>query len=123
EIEGSSPEGLAWKVRAFRTEPYTGEERERIAATIARGGVRELALLRRELGVRFTEAFLRLLDEAGVTPREVAAVGSHGQTIWHEPPAGGERGTTLQIGDPAILAEELGVPVVSDFRSADMAAG
>jgi len=123
EVHGSDPSTLTWEVRGFRTEPYSVEERERIARSITGGGMREIALLRRDLGVKFSDAFRRLLDESGVRRDEVAAVGSHGQTVWHEPPVQGGLGTTLQIGDPAILAEELGVSVVSDFRSADMAAG
>jgi anhydro-N-acetylmuramic acid kinase len=123
EVQGSDPANLAWKVRGFRTETYSAEDRDRIARTISEGGVRELALLRRDLGMRFAQTFQELLDETGIDREEVAAIGSHGQTVWHEPPAPAGRGTTLQIGDPAILAEEVGVPVVSDFRSADMAAG
>lgn len=49
--------------------------------------------------------------------RGVEAIGSHGHTVWHE------RGATLQIGDPSLLALEFRVPVVSDFRAADVAAG
>lgn len=123
EVRGADPATLEWKVVGFHSEPYSGEERERIARTITEGGAREIALLRRDLGARFAEVFLNLLDRIGVDRREVAALGSHGQTLWHEPPAGGGRGTTFQIGDPAVLAEEVGVPVVSDFRSADLAAG
>jgi anhydro-N-acetylmuramic acid kinase len=53
-----------------------------------------------------------------VRPADLSFVATHGQTIWHEP-----RKATLQLGDPAVLAERLGVRVVSDFRSRDVAAG
>ena len=62
------------------------------------------------------EAFLAANAlEAG----SIAAVGFHGQTLLHRP----ERGLTLQIGDGAALARRLGIPVVYDFRAADVAAG
>lgn len=61
----------------------------------------------------------RLLDEQGVAPASVRAIGSHGQTIRHEP----YRGFTVQIGNPALLAELTGICVVGDFRRRDVAAG
>ncbi|MEX0856095.1 MAG: anhydro-N-acetylmuramic acid kinase [Gemmatimonadota bacterium] len=122
-VGGEGPDSLDWEVVGFRSDPYTGEERERVARAISQGGVRELALLGRDLSRRFAEVFLELLHEIGVDAGEVAAVGSHGQTVWHEPPTPQGRGATLQIGCPATLAETLGCPVVSDFRARDMAAG
>jgi anhydro-N-acetylmuramic acid kinase len=58
-----------------------------------------------------------------VSPDRLDLVGSHGQTVWHRPPASGDRGATLQLGDPATIAERVGAPVISDFRTRDMAAG
>lgn len=103
---------------AFRQEPYTAAERGQIVETIARGGARELAILHVALGERFAGAVLQLLAANKVRPADVAFIASHGQTIWHEPGR-----ATLQLGDPAILAERVGVRVVSDFRSRDVAAG
>ncbi|MSR22913.1 MAG: anhydro-N-acetylmuramic acid kinase [Gemmatimonadetes bacterium] len=123
EVRGSDPASIEWGVRGFLTEPFSPEERDRIAEVIATGGVRDIAFLGRDLGRKFAGAFRNLLSESGVSPTEVAAVGSHGQTVWHEPPDAGGRGVTLQIGDPATLAEELGCAVVSDFRTRDLAAG
>lgn len=60
-----------------------------------------------------------LLDVAQLDPSQVRAIGSHGQTIRHEP----QRGFTVQIGQPSLLAELTGITVVTDFRRRDMAAG
>jgi anhydro-N-acetylmuramic acid kinase len=67
------------------------------------------------------EAALAFLDEAGVGGIDL--VGFHGQTVLHERPAGGHLGRSVQLGDPALLAQRLGVPVVHDLRGADVAAG
>src|SRR5690606_15087066 len=69
------------------------------------------------------EAVLRVCAEAEVPLEEVEVIGSHGQTVWHRPPEGGRRGSTLQLGDPATIAERTGIAVVSDFRARDVAAG
>jgi len=60
-----------------------------------------------------------LLEQQRLKPDAVRAIGSHGQTIRHEP----ARGFTVQIGNPALLAELTGITVVSDFRRRDVAAG
>ena len=103
---------------AFRQDPYGASERGQIIDAIARGGAKDLALLHVALGERFAGAVLQLAAAASVTPRELAFVASHGQTIWHEPGR-----ATLQLGDAAVIAERLGVRVVSDFRSRDVASG
>ncbi|ROL92388.1 anhydro-N-acetylmuramic acid kinase [Pseudomonas chlororaphis] len=60
-----------------------------------------------------------LLAQQQLKPADIRAIGSHGQTIRHEP----TRGFTVQIGNPALLTELTGITVVSDFRSRDVAAG
>ena len=60
-----------------------------------------------------------LLRQQNLPPAAIRAIGSHGQTVRHEP----SRGFTLQIGNPALLAELTGICVVSDFRRRDLAAG
>ncbi|HYK81996.1 MAG TPA: anhydro-N-acetylmuramic acid kinase [Gemmatimonadales bacterium] len=111
-------EPLEAQLVSFRQEPYTAAERGQILATIARGGARELALLHVALGERFAAAVLQLLAAAHASPRDVAFIASHGQTVWHEPGR-----ATLQLGDPAVIAERVGAQVVSDFRARDVAAG
>src|SRR5881409_2404261 len=103
---------------AFRQDPYTTPERGQIIEAIARGGSKDLALLHVALGERFAGAVLQLLAQAKVAPRDLSFIASHGQTIWHEPGR-----ATLQLGDPAVIAERVGVRVVSDFRARDVAAG
>ena len=65
------------------------------------------------------EAVQAFLTTNDLTPGNLAAVGFHGQTLLHRP----ERGLTVQIGDGRALAARLGIPVVYDFRAADVAAG
>jgi anhydro-N-acetylmuramic acid kinase len=113
-----SGEPPAVELLAYLAVPYSADERQRILEAIERGAPRELALLNVHLGARFAEAARAVLDSAGRTPEEIEFVASHGQTVWHEPAV-----ATLQLGDPAVIAERLGVTVVSDFRSRDIAAG
>jgi len=80
-----SEQPLDAQLVAFRQDAYSATERAQIIDVIARGGSRDLALLHVALGERFAAAILQLLAEAKVAPRDVAFVGSHGQTIWHEP--------------------------------------
>lgn len=79
----------------------------------------ELAALDVLLGECFAEAARDVAARAGVEMGDVAAVASHGQTVAHHP---GQR-ATLQIGNAALIAERCGRPVISDFRSRDLAAG
>jgi anhydro-N-acetylmuramic acid kinase len=65
------------------------------------------------------EAVEAFLAANGMPPSEVAVVGFHGQTVLHRP----DRGLTIQLGNGAALAARLGIPVVYDFRAADVAAG
>jgi len=103
---------------AFHTTAYDPEFRARLLRLLDGGPAREFAAAHVALGHRFAEAAEAVLPRAGVGPGTVAFVASHGQTVWHEPGR-----ATLQLGDPAVIAECLGVPVVSDFRSRDVAAG
>jgi anhydro-N-acetylmuramic acid kinase len=115
--------GVDWRILAFRTFAYARSRREEIHAVLAGGDLASLARLNIRLGEWFADAALEVCRLAGIDPGTVDLIGSHGQTVWHEPPSPGRRGATLQIGCPATIAERTGVAVVSDFRSRDMAAG
>lgn len=65
------------------------------------------------------EGIHKLLKREQLSPDDIRAIGSHGQTVRHEP----ARGFTVQIGNPALLAELTGIEVVADFRRRDVAAG
>lgn len=72
----------------------------------------------------FSKATQALCKEASVSPNQVKAIGSHGQTIRHYPPSSNTTlAYSLQIGDPNIIAEETGISTVADFRRRDIAAG
>jgi anhydro-N-acetylmuramic acid kinase len=65
----------------------------------------------------------QLLHKTGLNAAQVAAIGAHGQTVRHQPQAYDGTGYTLQLNNPALLAELTGIDVVADFRSRDIAAG
>jgi anhydro-N-acetylmuramic acid kinase len=73
------------------------------------------------LGRLFAGAVNALLARENLSPREIVAIGCHGQTVWHEP--NGEVPHTLQIGDNNQIAALTGIAVVGDFRRRDMALG
>jgi anhydro-N-acetylmuramic acid kinase len=123
EVDGEPPDGVDWSLVAHRTVPHADALRERILEGIRHGSAESLCALHAELGEVFGRAARDLLDAAGVPEGSVEAIGSHGQTLWHLPPTAAARGATLQLGDPATIAAVTGVPVVSDFRAADVAAG
>ncbi|MBI5753141.1 MAG: anhydro-N-acetylmuramic acid kinase [Hydrogenophilales bacterium] len=77
------------------------------------------ALAANQLARHYAEAVHALLAQQKISARQVAAIGCHGQTVRHRP----ELGYTLQLNNPALLAELAGITVVADFRSRDIAAG
>jgi anhydro-N-acetylmuramic acid kinase len=109
--------------------PFPRGLRERIlrAADEHPGGAGELCHLNAYLGELFAKAAASVARRAGVKPREVALIGSHGQTIMHLPRLRADGNlsvrSTLQIGEPSVIAERTGVTTVADFRPRDLAAG
>ncbi len=71
----------------------------------------------------YAEVVRQLLGQADLPPQAVQAIGAHGQTVRHRPQMFDGTGYTLQLNNPALLAERCGISVVADFRSRDVAAG
>ncbi len=120
-IREPEPERFAADLLMQRTIPFGAERQGRVLAALKgprAGSPRELALLHADLGEWFAECVETLCDDAGVAAGALAFVASHGLTVWHEP-----RKASWQLGNPAVIAERLGVSVISDFRSRDVAAG
>lgn len=113
----------------FISVPYPAAVRRRVlrVATGEPVGTGEISQLNFLLGALFAEAALQVCRKAGIAPRRLAGIGSHGQTIFHQGPATVEANhktsSTLQIAEPAVIAERTGATVVANFRTADMAAG
>jgi anhydro-N-acetylmuramic acid kinase len=103
---------------AFRVTPYTVEQHTRLRNALTNGTAQEYCRLGFDLGAWLAEAVVGVIADAGVPRNEVRAIGSHGQSIWHEP-----LHSTWQLGESAVIAERTGIDVVSDFRVRDVAAG
>jgi len=108
----------------YATEPYPVEIARRVRAILegAPCGLRETALLDRDLGRAFGAAARAVADRARLE-LELDLVASHGQTVWHHDGLEVSGPATLQLGDGDFVAETAGCAVASDFRQRDVAAG
>jgi anhydro-N-acetylmuramic acid kinase len=106
------------RLLAFIGSTYTSDQRSRLHQALTKGTAQEYCRLGFDLGTWLADAAIAVLAEAGVSRDEIRAIGTHGQTLWHEAPH-----STWQIGEAAVIAERLGIDVVSDFRVRDVAAG
>jgi anhydro-N-acetylmuramic acid kinase len=116
DLAGAAPRGLAHFHLGF--DPELREE----LLDLNRAGANELeraALAANRLAQHYAQVVAALLREQQTAPHAIAAIGCHGQTVRHRP----ELGYTLQLNNPALLAELSGITVVADFRSRDLAAG
>jgi anhydro-N-acetylmuramic acid kinase len=122
--------GLKLTLLAHRAFPFPKPLRHAILSAMAgqsdapNTSTAELAHLNWRLGIAYAEAVRATIASTKITP---ALIGCHGQTIYHQgvpaPYAGRRIACTWQLGEPALIAAATGVPVVSNFRPADMAAG
>jgi anhydro-N-acetylmuramic acid kinase len=113
---------------ASQTKPYPSGLRKKVLLAPTHGTVAELCHLNAAVGEVFAQTALQTIKRAHLKPEDIQLIGSHGQTVYHQPrhirePKVGLVRSTLQIGDPAIIAERTGITTVADFRTRDMAAG
>ncbi|MBI4002621.1 MAG: anhydro-N-acetylmuramic acid kinase [Nitrospira defluvii] len=113
---------------AFASLPYPRSLQQRIVELSLHGHVAEVCHMNVYLGELFAKAALRVIQKAGHLPTDIDLIGSHGQTIHHLPKGIREPGvglvrSTLQIGEPSVIAERTGITTVANFRPRDMAAG
>ena len=116
-------------VQAFETFPYSAELRGNILRLCQdkSSGIADVCHLNFVIGEVFAKSILKLCKKSGIRLNTIELIGSHGQTIYHNP-KGTQFGkkiirSTLQIGEPSIIAQRTGVTTVADFRPRDMAAG
>jgi anhydro-N-acetylmuramic acid kinase len=132
-ISGTSVDGIdaalasfepAPRLHAALTHSYSHDLRARLLELAQGDGTTtldEVGVLDARIAESFAQAAQTLLERAGVSPGEVRAIGSHGQTLRHRPKASPR--FTMQLGDPSLIAERTGITTVADFRRADFAAG
>ncbi len=120
------------RVLASATEPFPAAFRAELLALNTSGPdeIHRAALAANQLAAlyaRVVQSLLRQGATQGITADRIAAIGAHGQTVRHQPPAPpstlADAAYTLQLNNPALLAELTGITVVADFRSRDVAAG
>lgn len=120
EISGTG-RSLKARLVAHRQQSFTEDFRRHILRVCLHGKVDEICELNFLLGEHFARTALGVIKKAGLKPQQVAGIGSHGQTVHHLPRA--KTPSTLQIGEPCVIAERTGITTVADFRVRDMAAG
>ena len=126
---------LRLRLLAYRTHPYPPALREQILSLLHTGTVEartgtvaEVCRMHVAVGEVFARVANRTIRQAGLSAKDVAVIGSHGQTVWHGPgkvsmPGAVSVRASLQIGDPSVIAERTGITTVADFRARDLAAG
>ena len=113
--------GQKLRVLASSTQPFTSDFRSELLAlnTPSDNEIHRAALAANQLAEVYAVAVASLLAQTRLTPSDIQAIGTHGQTVRHQPALG----YTTQLNNPALLAERTGIDVVADFRGRDVAAG
>lgn len=125
-IEGHARQSKI-EVLGFDTVAYPSEVRQELLDLYEDSGnaIARISSMNVVIGDAFAAAALQVLEANGLSADDVVLVGSHGQTVWHQPETENDLivQSTLQIGDASRIAAALNCPVVSDLRMADMAVG
>ncbi len=113
---------------AHQTRPYPPALRQHILSLIQSGTTETVCRLHVAVGEVFARVANQTIKQAQLSADDIALIGSHGQTVWHSPHGARLSGvgtvrSTLQIGDPSVIAERTGITTVADFRARDVAAG
>ena len=113
---------------AYRTRPYPAALREQLLSLYRAGTVEAVCRLHVAVGEVFARVANQTIRQAKLSAADIALIGSHGQTVWHSPrrvsmPGAGSVRSSLQIGDPSVIAERTGIMTIADFRARDLAAG
>jgi len=108
-------------VLASATEAFSSDFRAELLALNSQSSneLHRAALAANQLADVYATVVASLLEQTRLTAKDIQAIGAHGQTVRHQP----AQGYTTQLNNPALLAERLGIDVVADFRSRDVAAG
>lgn len=114
-----------WAVVAAASAPLAPELKAQLLAlhSPSHDELHQAALAGNAIARSYAQVVQALLATSGARPEAVRAIGAHGQTVRHRPGTFDGTGYTLQLGNPALLAELCGITVVADFRSRDIAAG
>jgi anhydro-N-acetylmuramic acid kinase len=124
DFSGLSPE-VAPKVTAFSSAPFPSALRAELLALNTSGDneLHRAAIAANALTHVYAQVVSQLLAKTNLALVDICAIGAHGQTVRHRPGEFDGTGYTLQLNNPALLAELTGIDVVADFRSRDVAAG
>ena len=132
-MSGTSADGIDAVLASFATDPprivqtlnrpYSDDVRQKISSLTLPGDneIERMGALDHMLASAFADCVRDLLDNSGISAKDVSAIGSHGQTLRHHP----DNATpfSLQLGNPSLIAELTGIDTVADFRARDIAAG
>ncbi|MBR5151647.1 MAG: anhydro-N-acetylmuramic acid kinase, partial [Elusimicrobiaceae bacterium] len=127
-MSGTSADGLTvcaitpkpFQIVHFKNYPYEKRFQQNLLRAFTYTAA-QLSQLHYEIGKRYTAIVRKFLKDFQLSPRQIEAIGMHGQTIYHGPHD--KVPNTLQLGEPSFLAQAFGVPVVSDFRAMDIVLG